>query len=83
MLEFAHRFQVTPWAYFQPDIQLVINPGGTGDIEDALVIGAQMGVTFLNYHLAAPSTPPNEHASLSIPPRGWIRIPPRTYVHHR
>jgi porin len=46
VVEFAHRFQITPWAYFQPDIQVVINPGGTGDIQDAVVIGAQMGVTF-------------------------------------
>lgn len=46
VIEFGHRFQVTPWSYFQPDIQYVIDPGGTGDIEDAVVIGAQMGVTF-------------------------------------
>jgi len=46
VLEFAHRFQLTPWAYFQPDLQYVIDPGGTGDIPDAVVIGAQMGVTF-------------------------------------
>jgi porin len=46
VVEFAHRFQITPWSYFQPDVQWVINPGGTGDIRDAVVIGAQMGVTF-------------------------------------
>ena len=46
VLEVAHRFQVTPWSYFQPDIQYVIDPGGTSDIPDAVVIGAQMGVTF-------------------------------------
>ena len=46
VFELAHRFQVTPWSYFQPDIQYVIDPGGTGEIPDALVIGAQMGVTF-------------------------------------
>ena len=46
VLEIAHRFQVTPWSYFQPDVQYVIDPGGTGDIADAVVIGAQMGVTF-------------------------------------
>ena len=46
MIEFAHRFQVTRWSYFQPDIQYVIDPGGTGDIPNAVVIGAQMGVTF-------------------------------------
>lgn len=46
VIELAHRFQVTPWSYVQPDIQYVIHPGGTGDIPDAIVIGAQMGLTF-------------------------------------
>ncbi|MEY2493907.1 MAG: porin [Verrucomicrobiota bacterium] len=46
VIEIAHRFQLTPWSYFQPDIQYVIDPGGTGDIPNALVIGAQMGFTF-------------------------------------
>jgi porin len=46
VIEVAHRFQVTPWSYFQPDLQYVIDPGGTGDIPNALVIGAQMGFTF-------------------------------------
>lgn len=46
VLEAAHRFQITPWCYFQPDVQWVIDPGGTGDIDNALVIGAQMGFTF-------------------------------------
>ena len=46
VIEVAHRFQLTPWSYFQPDLQYVIDPGGTGDIPNALVIGAQMGFTF-------------------------------------
>jgi porin len=46
VIELAHRFQLTPWSYFQPDLQYVIDPGGTGDIPNALVIGAQMGFTF-------------------------------------
>lgn len=46
VIEFAHRFQLTRWSYFQPDLQYVIDPGGTGDIPNALVIGAQMGITF-------------------------------------
>ncbi|MFV0416394.1 MAG: carbohydrate porin [Chthoniobacterales bacterium] len=37
---------MTPFAYVQPDIQWVINPGGTGNIDNALVIGAQIGITF-------------------------------------
>jgi porin len=46
VVEVAHRFQIKPWSYFQPDLQYVIDPGGTGDIPNALVIGAQMGFTF-------------------------------------
>jgi porin len=46
VIEFGHRFQLTKWSYFQPDLQCVIDPGGTGDIPNALVTGAQMGVTF-------------------------------------
>jgi porin len=46
VVEIAHRFQLTRWSYFQPDVQYVIDPGGTGDIPDAVVIGAQMGFTF-------------------------------------
>ena len=46
VLEVGHRFQVTKWGYIQPDLQYVIDTGGTGDIPDAVVIGAEMGVTF-------------------------------------
>jgi porin len=46
VIEVGHRFQVTKWSYIQPDLQWVIDPGGTGDIPNAVVIGAQMGVTF-------------------------------------
>ena len=46
VLEAAYRINITKFAYFQPDLQWVINPGGTGNIPNALVLGAQMGVTF-------------------------------------
>ena len=46
VLEAAYRINFTKFAYFQPDLQCVINPGGTGNIPNALVLGAQMGVTF-------------------------------------
>ena len=32
--------------FFQPDIQYVLNPGGTGKIADALVLGCQIGFNF-------------------------------------
>lgn len=46
VLEWGYRVQLTQFAYIQPDIQWVINPGGTGNIPNALVLGAQMGVIF-------------------------------------
>ena len=44
--EWGYRVNVTKFAYVQPDVQWVINPGGTGTIPNALVLGAQIGVTF-------------------------------------
>ena len=46
VLEIGHRFQVTPATYIQPDIQYIVQPGGTGDIPNALVIGFQYGASF-------------------------------------
>ena len=44
--EYGYRINLTKFAYIQPDAQWVINPGGTGNIPNALVLGAQIGVTF-------------------------------------
>ncbi len=44
--EAGYRICLTKTAYIQPDLQWIVNPGGTGTIPNALVIGAQMGVTF-------------------------------------
>ena len=44
--ELGYRINMTKFAYIQPDAQWVINPGGTGTIPNALVLGAQIGVTF-------------------------------------
>jgi porin len=46
VLEWGYRIQLSDFAYVQPDIQWVMNPGGTGTIPNALVLGAQMSVTF-------------------------------------
>ena len=46
VLEWDYRAQITPWLYVMPCVQWVINPGGTGRIPDALVLGAEIGVTF-------------------------------------
>ncbi|MGJ8656920.1 MAG: carbohydrate porin [Akkermansiaceae bacterium] len=44
--ELGHRFQVTPYSYFQPAVQYIQNPGGAGDIDDAVVIGAWFNMAF-------------------------------------
>jgi len=46
VIESGYRIQLTKFAFIQPDIQWVIRPSGTGRIPDALVIGAEMGITF-------------------------------------
>jgi len=46
VLELNYRYQITPFVYVQPDMQYVIRPGATGNIPDALVLGAQMSVIF-------------------------------------
>lgn len=46
MFEFTHKINITKWMYVQPDLQYIIQPGGTGDIDDALVVGAQFGFVF-------------------------------------
>lgn len=46
VFELGHRIQITPGIYAQPDVQLIHQPGGTGDIDDALVLGVQAGATF-------------------------------------
>ncbi|OHE76003.1 MAG: hypothetical protein A3F67_01215 [Verrucomicrobia bacterium RIFCSPHIGHO2_12_FULL_41_10] len=44
--EFGYRVNFTRFFYVQPDIKYIINPGGTGTISNALVLGAQIGITF-------------------------------------
>lgn len=44
ILEFNHWFQVNDWFTFTPDVQYVFNPKGFGTIQNAFVIGAQIGI---------------------------------------
>jgi len=43
LLELNYRIQVAPWLFVQPDVQVIINPDGRSDIDDALVIGFGLG----------------------------------------
>jgi len=44
--EWGYRIHLTNFAYIQPDLQWIINPGGTGNIPNALVLGVETGVVF-------------------------------------
>ena len=46
VLEFDYRVQVNKWAYIQPNLQYIIRPGGTGQVQNDTVLGFQFGVTF-------------------------------------
>ncbi len=46
VLEFDYRIQVNKWSYVQPVLQYIIRPSGTGLVENATVLGMQLGVTF-------------------------------------
>lgn len=46
VFELGHRIQLTKYAYVQPDVQYIKRPGGTGNIDDAVVLGVQFGASF-------------------------------------
>ena len=47
VLEATYRFYfIRNSVFFQPDVQYVINPGATGKIDNALVLGCQIGMNF-------------------------------------
>ncbi|MGO9952086.1 MAG: carbohydrate porin [Dissulfurispiraceae bacterium] len=36
----------TPWLSIMPDMQYIMKPGGRSNIQDAVVLGAQLEITF-------------------------------------
>ena len=47
VLEWTYRLYLRKSAvFFQPDVQYVIRPGGTGKLDDTLVLGCQLGINF-------------------------------------
>ena len=44
-LEWGYRIQFNRFLYAQPNIQYIVQPGGTGSIPNAFVLGLQIGVT--------------------------------------
>ncbi len=46
VLEWSYQIQVNPWLTVQPDVQYIINPGATGTLSNAWVLGAVVNVSF-------------------------------------
>lgn len=46
VIELDHRFALSASAYIQPNVQVVVNPGGTGSLPTSLVVGVQAGFSF-------------------------------------
>ncbi|MCK9609324.1 MAG: carbohydrate porin [Methylomonas sp.] len=46
VFELGHRIQIIPSFYIQPSVQYIRKPGGTGVIDDAVVLGAWIGASF-------------------------------------
>ena len=42
IIEFSYNIHIAKWLAVQPDIQYVINPNGSDDIKDALVLGVRI-----------------------------------------
>ena len=45
-IELVYRYQVAPWFSIQPHAQYVIQPGGTKDIDNALILGVRTNIEF-------------------------------------
>jgi porin len=46
VLEATYQAQINKWLSIQPDLQFIINPGGTRDLGNAAVIGGRVSITF-------------------------------------
>ena len=45
-LEVTYQAQITKWLSIQPDLQVIFNPGGNRDLNNALVVGGRVSITF-------------------------------------
>lgn len=46
VMEWNYGLQAAGWLRLLPNVQYIVNPGGTGDIENALALGVQTSITF-------------------------------------
>lgn len=45
-IELTYYAQIAPWWTVQPDLQIIVHPGGSSAIPDALVLGCRTVITF-------------------------------------
>ena len=45
-IELNYQLQLTPYLYVRPNVQYVFKPNGQNTIRNALVLGAELGITF-------------------------------------
>jgi len=45
-LEVTYQAQINKWLSIQPDLQVIINPGGKQNLDNALVLGGRVSITF-------------------------------------
>lgn len=46
VFECSYQITINKWMWIQPDVQYIVNPGATGDIPNALVLGMIVNVGF-------------------------------------
>jgi porin len=46
VVEINQQFQLAPWLYVTPDFQYVFRPNGRDEIDDAAVLGGEIGLVF-------------------------------------
>jgi len=45
-IEFYYNIEITPWLHITPDVQVIIDPGGSDDNDTAIVCGLRMQMSF-------------------------------------
>ena len=45
-VEVNYQVQFTPYTYVRPNVQYIADPNGFSEIDDALVVGVEFGLTF-------------------------------------
>ena len=46
VIEATYKAQLTPWWTLQPDLQIIVTPGGERNCANAIVVGLRTAVSF-------------------------------------